>query len=142
MQYKSIQDVPEDQVERAISFIAAALRLVHSKTAARIAQYIADECLLHGQSNLPHKEFERRTGTCRRTVSRALQNLLAMKIIERIEHTEERRSVYRCCWERADEYRAWGKEFDRKWAEARKEQRLKDFQAPTYPVPEAGHGQG
>ncbi|KAB2761988.1 MarR family transcriptional regulator [Brucella anthropi] len=141
MQYDSLQDVPEDQIERAMLFMGAALRLTRSRTADRIAQSIVNECLLHGECRLSHKEFERRTGSCRRTVSRALQNLLSAKLIERIDFTDDRRSVYRCLWERADEHREWGKEFDLRWEEARGARRLKDFEAPAYPSPGASNGE-
>lgn len=135
MQYKSIEHVPEQHLNRAQAYMGAVTRLSNSRTAARIAQYILHECLLSGTCELSHKEFERRTKSCRRTVQRSIHSLLRNELILRIGTTESGHAIYQCIFERADEHVEWGKIFDRDWDSAKKAGKLKDFTAPTYPSP-------
>lgn len=135
MPYKSIEQVPEQHLNRAQAFMGAVTRLSNSRTAARIAQYILREHLLSGKCELSHKEFERRANSCRRTVQRAIHSLLRNELIVRIGTTDKGHAIYQCVFERADEHIRWGKVFDRDWDSARKAGKLKDFTAPTYPHP-------
>lgn len=106
MNYSSLDEVPEPRIQAALDFMGAVVRLTPSRTATCIAQLIADECLLKGESALTHKEFERRTGTCRRTVQVAIRRLLDRRVIQRVRRTDEGNSIYACLWERGAELRA------------------------------------
>ncbi|RJG44925.1 hypothetical protein [Mesorhizobium sp. DCY119] len=142
MTYQSIEDVPERDVERSMDYMGAVSKLAPSRTAMRVAMDIAEESLLKGESRLTHKELERRTGVCRRTLQRAIFQLRSHGLIDRTGTTDEGTAVYVSVWERGEEYRRWGNEFNSAWEGARKARQLKHFTAPSYPLPASGLAHG
>lgn len=141
MTYEKIEDVPEKDVARSIDYMQAVARLASSRTAVRVASDIAKDTLLRGECRLTHREFERRTGACRRTMQRVIRNLIDARLIKRTGTTDTGQAIYVAEFDRADEYREWGRRFDREWADARKGQRLKLFKAPAYPAAGDSHGE-
>lgn len=141
MRYRTLADVPEKDIARALLYMDAAVRLGVSRTATRIAQYVVNNCLLCGECVTSHTDFQRRTGVGRRSVDRSLRSLLASQLIERTGRSSTGQYVYRAVLERGDEYAAWGKEFDQRWRDARKANRLGSFTAPTYRSAGEDHAQ-
>lgn len=106
MTYLNHDDVPQRDVAMAIDYLSAVSMLARGRTAVRIASWIADECLLKGESRISHKEFQRRAGVCRRTVQLAIRSLVRLGIVRRSGTTDAGIAIYSARWEIGAEWRA------------------------------------
>jgi hypothetical protein len=88
-------DLNEDQAEFALDFYYRAEAAHVGWTAIAIAIDVARNTILAGTSCVPHREYQRRTGKCRRSVDKAIKRLKAAGLIERIDTSPEGIAVYR-----------------------------------------------
>lgn len=88
-------DLTDSQAEFLLEFHYAAEREVRSSTALAIVTAIARDTMLRGDARITHRELQRRTGTCRRTVDSAIKTLKARGLIERTGTTDTGAAIYR-----------------------------------------------
>lgn len=87
----------EEQASLLLQFSYSVGKFITGSTAMAIVMMIARHTVVHGESRVSHKDFQRRCGVCRRTVDNAMKQLRRHSLIERIGSTDRGAAIYRAC---------------------------------------------